>query len=160
MKTLLFLSLFSLFSINLKAQKQLPNVTIRDLSGQAISSKDLISNEMPVVISFWATWCKPCISEMNNISEIYEEWKEEKTFKFIAISTDDARSNTRVKSLVAGNGWPFEFYLDSNQELKRALNINLIPYLIIVDKDGEIVYQHSGYTIGDEYELFEKIKSL
>lgn len=160
MKTLILLSLFSIFSIHLMAQKELPNVTIRDLKGQAISSTELINKEMPVIISFWATWCKPCLQEMNNVSEVFDEWTEEKPFKFIAISTDDSRSSTRVRSLVAGNGWPFDFYLDSNQELKRALNINLIPYLIIINTKGEIVYQHSGYAVGDEYELFEKIKSL
>lgn len=160
MKILLTFCLLYLSLFNVNAQKKLPNINIRDLQGHIVSSQSLINEEMPVVISFWATWCKPCLTEMASISEVYTEWQEEKSFKFIAVSTDDSRSSSRVKSLVAGKGWPFDFYIDSNQELKRALNINTIPYLIVINKNGEIIYQHSGYTPGDEYELFDFIKSL
>ena len=160
MKTFLIFCLLSLSIFKVSAQKKLPNISIRDLQGQVVSSQSLINEEMPIVISFWATWCRPCLTEMEAISEVYEEWQDEKSFKFIAVSTDDSRSNSRVKSLVAGKGWPFDFYLDSNQELKRALNINIIPYLLIINKKGEIIYQHSGYTLGDEYEFFDIIKKL
>jgi len=160
MRTLLIYCLFGLLVFNVNAQKKLPDIKIRDMQGQLIASQSLIDNEMPVVISFWATWCKPCLMEMNNITEMYDEWQVEKPFKFIAISTDDSRSSMKVKALVAGNGWPFDFYLDTNQELKRALNINSIPFLVLINSKGDIVYQHSGYTSGDEYELFEKIKGL
>jgi thiol-disulfide isomerase/thioredoxin len=160
MKTLLTFILVSLITFNINAQKKLPNINIKSLQGKTIASQSLIEEEMPVVISFWATWCKPCLIEMEAVSENYEDWQEEKSFKFIAISTDDSRSSSRVKSLVAGKGWPFDIYLDTNQEFKRALNINNVPFLIVINSKGEIIYEHSGFTSGDEFELFDFLKTL
>lgn len=160
MKKLVVLLLIGTISLGVHAQKKLPKVDIKTLQGKTVSSETIVNNEKPVVISFWATWCKPCLVEMEAISENFEDWIEEKDFQFIAVSTDDSRSSSRVKSLVAGKGWPFEFYLDANQEFKRALNINTVPFLIIINTKGEIIYEHSGYTPGDEYEMFEKVKGL
>lgn len=159
-KRVILLTICLLFLNTVWGQKKLPKVDIQNLKGQTVSTQSLESNDMPVVISFWATWCKPCLIEMQNISDVYDEWQEKKSFKFIAISTDDSRSSTKVKSLVSGKGWPFEFYLDPNQDLKRALNISTIPFLIIINKKGEIIYEHSGYSAGDEEIVFEKINEL
>ena len=90
-----------------------PNLSLYTLSGESIEMRQFKGKVL--VVNFWATWCKPCINELNAISDVYDEWLEEKDFRFIAVSTDDARSSSRVKSLVAGKGWPFEFYLDQNQ---------------------------------------------
>ena len=160
MKTLLTFTFISLITLNINAQKKIPNVNIKTLQGKTISSQSLIKEEMPVVISFWATWCKPCLIEMEAFSENYEDWQEEKSFNFIAVSTDDSRSSSRVKSLAAGKGWPFDIYLDTNQEFKRALNINNVPFLIVINNKGNIIYEHSGYTSGDEFELFDFLKTL
>lgn len=160
MRTLLFVIIFVFTAFIAEAQKTIPEKEIKKLDGTVVSTQSLIDGEYPVVISFWATWCKPCLIEMDAISDVYNDWQDEINFKYIAISTDDARSSSRVKSLTAGKGWEFDFYLDDNQELKRALNINNIPYTIIIDKDGKIVYKHSGYNPGDEYELYEKVEEL
>jgi peroxiredoxin len=65
-----------------------------------------------------------------------------------------------VKPLVDQLGWPYEVLLDPNSELKRALGVQLIPYTLIVDGDGKIVYKHSGYVDGEEEELLEEIKKI
>jgi cytochrome c biogenesis protein CcmG, thiol:disulfide interchange protein DsbE len=85
--------------------------------------------------------------------------QKETPFKIAAVSIDDSRTSSRVKSFVAGRGWNFDIYLDVNSDLKRALNINDVPHILIIKK-GKIVYQHNGYVPGNEIELFEKLKSL
>lgn len=141
-------------------QNSLPDTKIRSLQGNDILFNSFgNAKDTAVIISFWATWCIPCIQELNTINDQFEERQKETPFRFVAISIDDARTAQKVKPFVAGKGWPFEIYLDPNSDLKRALNIIDVPHILII-KNGKIVYQHSGYVNGNEEELFEKLKSI
>jgi len=97
------------------------------------------------------------LEELNAISEKYDDWKKEANFSMYAISTDDARTSSKVKTIVKSKGWAYEILFDPNQNLKRALNINTIPHTVLIHK-GKIVYSHVGYSPGDEDELIAKIK--
>ena len=158
MKNFIFLSVF-LLSFTGFSQKTLPDITLKTFEGKKISVTELTSNDKIAVISLWATWCVPCIKELDAINELYDEWRTEVDFEVYAISVDDSRSVKRAKALVNGKGWEHNILLDTNQNLKRALGVSAIPETIIV-KNNEILYQHTGYTIGDEYELFDKLKKL
>lgn len=68
------------------------------------------------------------------------------------------RHANKVKPLVDENGWTYDVLLDTNGELKRALGIQMIPYTLVVDGQGRIVYRHNGYTDGAETELYEKVR--
>ncbi|MGM0635027.1 MAG: TlpA family protein disulfide reductase [Bacteroidota bacterium] len=142
------------------AQDELPSITIKDLKNKPINiKKDFTEKDKVYIFSFWATWCAPCISELEAISEHYTEWSEELNMELIAISTDDSRTQRRVRPLLNGKNWPYEVLLDGNQELKRALSIVNIPYAVVV-KNQEIVHIFNGYTQGAEHEMYEVIKAL
>ena len=142
------------------AQNALPDTRIKSLTGNEVMFNSFgNTRDTAVIISFWATWCIPCIQELNTIHDQYEDRQKETPFRFIAISIDDARTMQKVKPFVAGKGWPYEIYLDVNSDLKRALNIIDVPHILII-KNGKIIYQHNGYVNGNEEELFEKLKSL
>jgi peroxiredoxin len=156
-KTIIFFS-FILFTLYGIAQTSLPDIQLKDVDGKTVSILEL-SKDKVIVLDFWATWCVPCINELDAISEEYEDLQDEFGFELVAISVDNARSKSRVKPLINGKGWDYKVLLDSNQKLKRALNISSVPYVIIV-KNGKVVYTHSGYTPGAEEELYEKFKSF
>lgn len=158
MKKLQFLLLF--LSLNLFAQKQLPDLTLVNLDGQKISLKNDFSEKDKIYIfSFWATWCAPCINELDELNDLQADWKKEVNFEIIAVSTDDSRTQKRVKPLVNGKGWEYRILLDSNQDFKRALSIVNVPYTLVV-KNNQIVHIQNGYVPGNEVELLEKLKSL
>lgn len=136
------------------------NVTIKTLDGQSIQSSVIQNDGKPIIISFWATWCKPCNRELNAIKEVYEEWQEETGVKLVAVSIDDARSASRVKPHVVGNSWEYEVYIDQNQDFKRAMNVVNVPHTFIVDGEGNIVWQHTSYVDGSEEEMIEIVKGL
>ena len=115
---------------------------------------------VPRPISVCATWCKPCNRELSAISEVYADWQDETGVKLIAVSIDQAQNINKVKPLVDSNGWEYDVLLDPNSDFKRALGIQMIPYVIIVDGKGNIVYKHNGYTDGAEKELIEKVREL
>lgn len=138
----------------------LPSASLTTLNGRNVNASTLSNGGKPFVISFFATWCKPCLRELKAIAEVYPEWQEETGMKLVAISIDDAQKADRVKPLVESEGWEYEVLLDTKGELSRAVGVKLIPFLIIVDGKGNIVYRHQGYTDGGEDEIIEKIRSL
>ena len=139
------------------SQTKIPNTNVTTLDGKSVKIQDEISKEKITILSFWASWCMPCINELDAISEVYEDWQEDFNMELIAISTDDARTQKRIRPMINGKGWPYKILLDKNQELKRALNISTIPQIIIL-KDSKIIYIHSGYSPGVEDEFYEIIK--
>ncbi len=139
---------------------KIPAVNVKKLDGSTINSSTFTNNGKPIIISFWATWCKPCKKELDAISENYTDWQKETGVKLIAVSVDDARSIAKVPTDVKTKGWEYEIYTDENGDLQRAMNVNNVPHTFIVDGAGNIVYSHNSYAEGDEDVLFENIKKL
>lgn len=153
------LSILFVFTILImNAQKNYPNITLKNLDGANVNIIECSKDKM-IVVSFWATWCGPCIQELEAISESYEDLQDDMDFELIAISIDNSRSISRIRPMVNGKDWSYEVLLDTNQDMKKALNFTAPPYLLII-KNGKILYTHSGYTPGSEDEVFEKFKEL
>ena len=158
MKRLVVVCCMSIAALVVSAQ--MPKVTLSDINGQPVRVDTLSNGGRPIIIDFFATWCKPCNRELTAISEVYDEWQQETGVRLIAVSIDQAQNIQKVKPLVDQLGWPYEVLLDPNSELKRALSVQLIPCTIVIDGKGQIVYRHLGYTDGEEEELFEEVKKL
>ena len=161
MKRILFtLATIMLMAAGAAAQTRLPAVTLKTIDGQTVSTDTLSNQGRPLVISFFATWCKPCNRELTTISEVYDEWQEETGVRLVAVSIDQAQNTGKVKPLVDSHGWPYDVLLDPNSDLKRALGIQTIPFVLLIDGQGNIVYRHNGYADGAEDELYEQIRKL
>lgn len=138
----------------------MPEIILKDVNGKVKNVNDYSKSGKITIISFWATWCTPCKKELSNLSELYDDWKTKYGLELVSVSTDNSRNVPKVKPFVDGQGWEFDCLLDVNEDLKRALNAPLIPYTVLLDQKGNIVYTHTGYIEGDEFTLEEKIKSL
>lgn len=161
MKTRIIALLFFIITTTTYSQnKLLPSVDVKTINGKSITINSIDNDEMPIVINFWATWCKPCKKELNNIAEVYDEWQDETGVKIIAISIDDTRSMSKVAPYVNSVGWQYEVYLDPNGDLKRAMGVSTVPHTFLLNSKKEIVWQHRGYVDGDEDELFDEIQNL
>lgn len=158
MNSRLCLTIFLMFSFSIRLAAQLPAVTIKDINGKAVRTDTLSNNGRPMIIDFFATWCKPCNRELSSISEVYDEWQEETGVKLIAVSIDQAHHINKVKPMVDQLGWSYEILLDPNGDFKRALGVQLIPYVLVVDGKGNIIGKHQGYTDGEEQELIEEVR--
>ena len=142
------------------AGAQLPDLTLKSIDGQTIKTQDLDNDGKPFIIDFFATWCKPCNRELSAIADVYDEWQEETGVRLYAVSIDKAQNTNKVKPLVDQHGWEYDVLLDPNSDFLRALGGTSIPYVIIVDGSGQIVYKHSGYTEGAEQEIIDKVREL
>jgi len=145
----------------LQAQTEtVPSITVKNINGESVDFKKSIEPGKINIISFWATWCAPCIKELQAIDAKYTEWQEKYNVKLIAVTIDDSRNVKKVKPKVLGEGWTYEIILDENQDLARAMNVNNPPMTFIVDAEGKIVYSHQGYTPGAEDELEKEIAAI
>jgi len=159
-KFIAVLLLLGIASAAFAQKKTLPDVTVQELSGKKVAIQDYAENGKITVLSFWATWCVPCKKELDNIAEYYEEWQEDYNMELVAISVDNARSITKIKSVVDSKGWEYDILSDKNGDLKLALNFQAVPYTMVLDQDGNIVYRHDGYVEGDEFELEKILEKL
>ena len=142
------------------ASAQLPSVKLKSLDGKIVDTSKLSNGGKPFVISFFATWCKPCNRELKAIHEVYPDWQKETGMKLVAISIDQAQNINKVKPLVDSEEWEYDILLDPNSEFRRAMGVQMIPHVFIIGGDGTIVESRSGYTDGGENHLIEKVREL
>ena len=150
----------ALIMASTSAFAQLPSVMLKTLDGKTIDTSKLNNDGKPFIISFFATWCKPCNRELKAIHEKYADWQDETGVKVIAISIDQAQNINKVKPLVDSEEWEYEVLLDPNSDFSRAMGVRMIPHVFIIDGDGKIAESRSGYTDGGEDHLIEKVREL
>lgn len=132
--------------------------TLRSIDGESVS---LAQYEGKVVVmSFWATWCGPCKEEMPHLQKMYEAKKDD-GFVVLSISTDDARSASKVKPFIKKNAYTFPVLLDKDSSVIGTYNPSkTLPYTVVVDRQGDVAKMTSGYNPGDEVALEELVDSL
>ena len=165
MKKIAALAFLFLSTILTQAQdkilfSQLPAVDVKLMNGERVNTSTFSNDGKPIIIDFWATWCKPCIEELNAIHDLYADWQKETGVKVIIISVDDAKTMTRVAPFVNGKGWNYDSYVDPNGDFKRSMNVNMPPHTFVLNGKGEVVWQHVGFAEGNEEELYEVVKKL
>ena len=140
---------------------RLPSVTLKNIDGKTVDTAKLNNDGKPFIISFFATWCKPCQRELDAIHEQIVDWEEETGVKVIAVSIDQGQNVDKVKPLVDAKGWEYEVLLDPNGDFNRAMSVNgTVPTVFVIDGKGKIVDRRSGYVDGSEQHLIEKVREL
>ena len=160
-KLMLFFSLFTFHFSFIEAQSlmnsKVPPTAVKTIDGSGYNTSSFSNHGKPIIIDFWATWCKPCIAELDAINDEYADWEKETGVKVIAISVDDARTMGKVKSFIREKGWDYDVYLDPNQDFQHAMEVINCPCTFILDGNGKIVYIHNSYIEGDAKKLHEAL---
>lgn len=150
MKTLVVLLLLStpLFAA------QAPNFQGETTDGKKFSLKESIKSGRPLLISFWATWCQPCLDELNNIKKRLN--KETAGVDVIAINVDTAETTSDVKSTIRLYKIEFPVILDPTHQIFAKFNsTKAVPFSVLVGSKGEILQTYSGYS----EEMMAKLES-
>lgn len=161
MKTIkILLAVLLLLGGSVASYAQLPSVKLKDIDGKVIDTATLQNDGKPFIISFFATWCKPCNRELKAIHDVYADWQDETGVRLVAISIDEAQNAQKVKPMVDAAGWEYQVLLDPNSDFRRAMGVNMIPHVFVIDGQGKIAESRSGYTDGGEQHLLEKVREL
>jgi cytochrome c biogenesis protein CcmG/thiol:disulfide interchange protein DsbE len=135
-----------------------PDFTLKDLKGKKVSLSSLLKDG-PILIDFWATWCKSCLHELPLLDQIGDKYRSQ-GLQIVAISTDSPKTAAKVRPFVKSTGYDFIVLLDSKQEVRRLFGGTSTPYTVLISQEGEIVYSHLGYVPGDELKIEAKISDL
>ena len=139
--------------------QQIPSVSLQDGAGKVVTTASLIDHKTPFVISIWMTTCKPCLKELDTLSEEFPDWDGSFPLRIYAVSMDDSRSLQRAVAMAQGRDWEgITALYDVNADLRRALNVSSVPQVFAYDKEGKRFYTHIGYRPGDEQELLNQVR--
>lgn len=158
MKKLIVVFLLSMAAWAASGQT-IPSISLQDVSGKTVTTTSLVDHRTPFVVSIWMTTCKPCLKELDTLSEEMPDWDESFPLRIYAVSMDDARSQKRAVAMAQGRDWEgITPLFDVNADLRRALNVSSVPQVFVYDKDGKLFYTHIGYRPGDEQELLNQVR--
>lgn len=138
--------------------RKAPLFALEDINGATVELKSALKKG-PVLIDFWATWCVPCLEQLAVLQHTQAEYAA-KGLTIFAISVDNQKSAARVKPYVKGRTYSFNVLLDPNSDVARLYYAQTLPTTVIIDREGFIVYSHTGYRKGDEREVKEIIDAL
>jgi peroxiredoxin len=138
--------------------QDLSRIKLKDVDGKTYALKDHLDHKATVII-FWATWCKPCKLEFPKIKELQDKHAE-KDIQVVTISQDSPRSMAKVRSFVKTHPYNFTYLLDADGQASNRLMVNQVPFTMLVNEKGKVVYSKTGYREGDELELEKEILLL
>lgn len=146
-------------SAETREYQKLPAFSTKDLSGKLVSFDD-VKGEKATYITFWATWCKPCMAELPHLQELYEKYQEQ-GLQIIGMNEDTAKKTAKVKKAVNQKKLSYPILLDPTAEVGKKLGMPTeLPYGLLIDGNGNIIEKTIGFQKGDEDALEKKIVKL
>lgn len=138
---------------------QCPDFTLKNLDEDNVSLRELLADG-PILLDFWATWCKPCKKEMKELQKLHDKYSDQ-GFKVVTVSLDDGKMASEVSKLIKRHKYTFPVLLDPTQETAQKLGFpGVLPFSLVIDREGTIHHKHIGFNEGDEKKFEAEILPL
>lgn len=135
-----------------------PNWTAACADGSTVDLHASLA-EGPVLVAFWALWCKPCLKELPYLDQLSREFQDRLTV--LAVNIDTQRSLAKVAPFLRAQGYGLKVPLDTAGDISQAMQVaGTVPFLVLLDEEGREVYRHLGYKEGDEIVLRREIEAF
>ena len=155
MNKLITVALIISSAILIASEGKLPDFKLKDFDNKRVDLSSFYSDG-PVAINVWNMSCEPCKKEMKYLNDFHLKYATQ-GFKFISVNIDSPRSMSKVKSYIKSMKWEFPLLSDPRAEFFRKTGGKVMPYLLLVNKDGTIYKRHVGFNPGDEIALEAEI---
>lgn len=118
---------------------EVPALDVRLLDGKVLNLRALRTR--PVLVAFWATWCPPCIKEMNDLQQLYERYRDQ-GLEIIAISINTERAE--VEEFLKSRGFTYRMAMSVPRHVEIFGPMLLPPRLFLIDPGGRVALSHWG----------------
>jgi peroxiredoxin len=142
----------------LKKGQAAPDFTLQDLDGKTWKLSELKGKKV-VMIDFWATWCNICKREMPILQKVYQEYQG-KGVEFLGIALDE--NEAAIKKVVREKGVTYPTLVDKDTKVATEIYqlSGPIPYKVVIDLSGTIVYDHVGDYVDYPPEIVDVFDQL
>lgn len=148
--------LLMLLLVSFAMADMMPDFKLPDATGKNVILQELLGKG-PVLIDFWADYCKPCKDAMPQLNTLAEKYD---SLTVVMISIDAPKNLPKAKNYLKSKNYKFITLFDSEKTLAKKLGVTNPPHTFILNKTGEIVYSHIGYEPGVENEYERHIRNL
>ncbi len=132
-----------------------PKFSLKTLSGETL---DVPQPNRVLVVSFFATWCGPCLNELPHLQTMWQSRKRDDRFQMLVISREETEKE--VRDFLNNKGYTFPAAVDPERFFFSKFATESIPRTFVIGPDGLIAHASMGFTEGDQNELEEVIGSL
>jgi len=156
MKKMIQILTLLLLSVTIANATEAPHFNLAAPNGERVDLSKLLQKG-PVLLDFWATWCKPCIKGMPKLDQIHQKYKD-KGLTVIGINEDGPRGQNRIRPFLNGHNITFQIAIDSDGSVMKRMQVRALPTTILIAPDGEIVLRQAG--LADPEPLIKAIEML
>ena len=135
-----------------------PAFKIRAVTGETLTLEKLVAGG-PLVLDFWATWCRPCLDELPELESLYQKHRA-RGLTIVGISVDGPRNQAKVRPFASKLGLGFPIAVDEDGRMQQLYRVRAMPTTVVIDSAGMIVSLRQGYRPGETRELEAVIEKL
>jgi peroxiredoxin len=137
------------------ARAKAPAFSVRSVAGERLELAALLAKG-PVVLDFWATWCKPCLQSLPELETLHRRYAA-RGVSVVGVSIDGPRNFAKVRPFANRLGLSFAVALDEGERLQQLYQVRAVPTSVLIGRDGEILHVKQGFLPGDSRLLEQAI---
>jgi peroxiredoxin len=132
-----------------------PDFRAQDLTGRT----RYLSAELtkPVILVFFATWCKPCRLEIPHLIELHKKIADKATILSLVV---DSENVDKVRELASGLSIPYPMLLDEGGKIMEQYKVTELPATFLIGRDSTILSRYTHFGAPEVQELAARIESI
>ncbi|MGO4544588.1 TlpA family protein disulfide reductase [Paenibacillus sp. 2TAB23] len=131
-----------------------PSFTLKAMDGNTYTIGE--TNEKPIVLQFWASWCEACSIEAPTLQKLHGRFQDKIDFYGVNLSSEEKQAD-QISDFIQKNGWKFTNLLDANKRASYLYELHALPTTFIIDTDGKVL---DTFHLIDPMEFESKLNML